>query len=111
MRIANSTSSILIVIKNRLMNKVKKAGIFVIALTATLGFKFHSKANTAKEVKQEMIAVCSSDQDCTNAVDTHFKSCFDDSYSMGSRRRASSLDTQKLAGCINSNSGVEFFGI
>lgn len=83
----------------------------MIGVVAAFGFKFHSKASTAKEVKQEMIAVCSSDQDCTKAVNTHFKSCFDNSYRMGSRRRASSLDTQKLAGCINSNSGVEFFGI
>ncbi|MEM7590837.1 MAG: hypothetical protein AAF383_04855 [Cyanobacteria bacterium P01_A01_bin.83] len=93
------------------MNKLKKAGTFVIAATAILGFKFHSKASTAKAVQQEMISVCSTDRDCTDAVNTYFKSCFNSSYSMGSRRRASSLDTQKLANCINSNSGVEFFGI
>ncbi len=93
------------------MNTVKKIGTFAIALTAVLGFKFHSKASTAKEVKQEMIAFCASDQDCSSAVNAYFKSCFDDSYSMGGRRRPSSLDTQKLAGCINSNSGIEFFGI
>ncbi|MGB5634254.1 MAG: hypothetical protein WBM44_25520 [Waterburya sp.] len=93
------------------MNPVKKVGTVAIVVTVILGLKFHSKASTAKEVEQEMIAICSSDQDCTKAVNTHFKSCFDDSYSMGSRRRSSSLDTQKLVGCINSNSGVEFFGI
>ena len=93
------------------MNTVKKAGTFVVVLTGILGYKFYNKASTAKAVQQEMISVCSIDQDCANAVNQHFKSCFDASYSMGSRRRASSLDTEKLASCINSNSGVEFFEI
>ena len=93
------------------MNTVKKAGTFIVVFTGVIGFKFYNKANTAKAVQQEMISVCSVDQDCTNAVNTYFKSCFDASYSMGSRRRASSLDTEKLAGCINSSSGIYFFEI
>ena len=93
------------------MNQAKKAGTFIVVFAGVIGFKFFNKANTAKAVQQEMISVCSVDQDCANAVNTHFKSCFDASYSMGSRRRASSLDAEKLARCINSNSGVEFFEI
>ncbi|MEL6440237.1 MAG: hypothetical protein AAFQ80_13395 [Cyanobacteria bacterium J06621_8] len=93
------------------MKIFKKAGVSVVIIAGVIGFKFHDKAMTAKAVQQEMISVCSVDQDCTDAVNTYFQSCFNASYSMGSRRRASSLDAERLADCINRNSGVAFFEI
>ena len=92
------------------MKTLKKFGVFAITLTAVLGYKFYDKSATAKEVKQEMLNVCSTDNNCQKAVSTYFQKCFDSSYSMGSRRRASSLDTQKLSTCINNSSGVAYFG-
>ena len=92
------------------MRALRKFGVFAVTLTAVLGYKFYDKSTTAKEVKQEMLSVCATDSNCQNAVSTYFQKCFDSSYSMGSRRRASSLDTLKLSTCINNSSGVAYFG-
>lgn len=89
---------------------IKRIGFAALGVTFALGYQFYNKSSTAKETKQEMLSICSTDSNCQKAVNTHFKECFDSSYRMGSRRRRSSLDTRKLSGCINNNSGVAYFG-
>lgn len=92
------------------MRALKKFAFAIVGVTVALGIKFYNKSATAKEVKQEMLSICSTDSSCQNAVNNHFQKCFNSSYSMGSRRRSSTLDTRKLSICINSSSGVNYFG-
>lgn len=89
---------------------IKRLGFAALGVTAALGFQFYNKSSTAKKTKQEMLSICSTDSRCQNAVNTYFKECFGRSYRAGSRRRRGSLDTRKLSGCINKNSGVAYFG-
>lgn len=93
------------------MKSLRKFGFALVGITIAVGLKFYNKSATAKDVKQDMLSVCSTDSGCQQAVNTHFQQCFDRSYSMGSRRRSSSLDSQKLSACINQNSGIAYFGI
>lgn len=91
------------------MNKFGRFVFAMVGFSAAVGFKFYHKSATAKEVKGEMMAICSTNSGCQNAIKTHFKECFDSSFRMGSRRRSSSLDTVKLSGCINRNAGANYF--
>ena len=91
------------------MNKLGRFAFAIVGFSAALGFKFYNKSATAKEVKGEMMAICSTDSGCQNALKNHFKECFDSSFRMGGRRRSSSLDTVKLSSCINRNAGANYF--
>jgi len=81
----------------------------MVGFSAGFGFQFYKKSAAAKEVKQQMMSVCSTDSGCQNSLNTHFKECFDSSFRSGSRYRSSSLDSKKLANCINRNAGAEYF--
>ena len=81
----------------------------MVGLTVSFGVPFYNKSATAKEVKQQMMSVCSTDSGCQNSLNTHFKECFDISFRKGSRYRSSSLDSKKLASCINRNAGANYF--
>ena len=91
------------------MKVLMKFAGFAVAVTIVLGMKFYNKSTTAKEVKQSMLAVCANDNQCSKAVNDYFPDCFNSSYKMGSRRRAASLDSQKLATCVNHNANAEYF--
>lgn len=91
------------------MKVLTKFAGFAVAVTVVLGMKFYNKSAIAKEVKQSMLAVCATDNQCNQAVNDYFQDCFNSSYRMGSRRRAASLDNQKLAACVNQNANVEYF--
>ncbi len=91
---------------------MSKFGRFVFAMigfSTAFGFQCYNKSAIAKEVKQQMLSLCSTDSGCQNSLNAHFKECFDSSFRMGSRHRSSSLDSNKLASCINSNAGAEYF--
>jgi hypothetical protein len=91
------------------MKIVRRFGSFMICVSLILGIKFYNKSHTAKEVKESLLAICDNDRNCNNAVNNYFQSCFDSSYSVGSRYRSASFDTEQLASCINNNSGAEYF--
>lgn len=81
----------------------------VVLAGALIGFKFYNKSTTLADTRDHLIEVCAGDSECTLAVDAHFDGCFDDSYSMGSRRRGATLDASALVECINIRSGVPHF--
>ncbi len=91
------------------MKVLMKFASFAVAITILLGMKFYNKSNTAKEIKQSMLAVCANDHQCSKAVNDYFSDCFNSSYNMGGRRRAASLDSEKLAACVNQNANAEYF--
>jgi hypothetical protein len=69
------------------------------------------KANDAKKVKEELIGICAEDKGCVAAVNTHFQDCFDASYTMGGRRRSSTLNSDKLTTCLNDKAGKNYFSV
>jgi hypothetical protein len=81
----------------------------VIAIAATLGFKFWDKSQAHDESKAQLVALCSTDVTCVTAVSTHFEACFDASYSMGGRRSSGSLNAEAMASCINQRAGQPLF--
>jgi hypothetical protein len=83
--------------------------IFIAVASLTFGFKSILKANTAKDVKAQLVGACDQDQACLTSVNTHFDTCFDNSYSLGSRRRAGSLDGDKFTSCLNQKAGKDYF--
>jgi hypothetical protein len=91
------------------MKIVRQLGSFAVVGSLVLGVKFYHKSTTATEVKESLLAICSSDSSCNDAVNTHFQNCFNSSYDFGSRRRSANVDTEQLASCLNSNAGAEYF--
>jgi hypothetical protein len=91
------------------MKIVRQLGSFIVAGSLVLGVKFYHKSTTATEIKESLLAICTNDSNCSNAVNTHFQNCFNSSYDFGSRRRSASVDTEQLASCLNTNSGAEYF--
>jgi len=84
---------------------------FAIPVLIFLGMKMYHKADASSDVQDQLIEICQLDEPCENAVNTHFKKCFEQNYSMGGRRRGGRLDTNNLLGCINSKSGELVFTI
>lgn len=84
---------------------------FAIPVLILLGMKMYNKSDASSDVQEELIEICEMDETCENAVNSHFKKCFEQNYTMGSRRRGGRLDTNNLLGCINSRSGELIFTI
>ena len=91
------------------MKKAIRVVSFTVFAGIAIGSKFVAQSSSAKETKAQMLEICSTDVTCVEVVDTHFKQCFDANYSMGSRRRSGSLNTQGMADCINAQGGDEYF--
>jgi uncharacterized protein (UPF0333 family) len=84
---------------------------FVVITGIYVGLQQMGKANDAKKVKEELTSICADDKECVAAVNTHFQDCFDTSYTMGGRRRASTLNSEKLATCLNGKAGKDYFSV
>ena len=93
------------------MSKVGKAVVFTAVAGVSVAMKFSNQSAVAEETKAYMLDICATDNVCVEAVDTHFESCFNTNYSMGSRHRAASLDTEGLANCVNRYGGAEYFAV
>ena len=82
----------------------------IIGIGIFFGFKFYNKSQAKAEVKTQVTALCNGDDACLSAMDTHFPECFSKSYSLGGRRRAGGLNTEKFVDCFNQASGTNFLG-
>jgi hypothetical protein len=83
----------------------------LVAVVAILGMKFYNKSSAHDDVKARMVQLCEGDSACQAAVDRHYDACFDSSYKMGGRRQSSKLDVDALVKCVNTRSGVPYFGV
>lgn len=83
----------------------------VFAVVAILGMKFYSKASAHDDVKARLVELCEGDAGCQSAVAAHYDACFDASYKMGGRRRASKLDVDALVACVNRAAGEPYFSV
>ncbi|MBI2569967.1 MAG: hypothetical protein HYV63_23425 [Candidatus Schekmanbacteria bacterium] len=91
------------------MNKGFASVLSVLVVAGAFGFKYFNKSQAHDDVKQRLIEVCEGDQNCIKVVENNYERCFSQAYSMGSRRRSSSFDTDKLATCLNGASPVAYF--
>lgn len=91
------------------MKVIRKIGFSIVAASCFLGWEFHNKSQTASQVKQSMIDICSQESNCLSAVSNYFDDCFNSSYKLGNRHRSAGLDGDKLANCINSQAGSTYF--
>jgi hypothetical protein len=83
--------------------------IFITVAGFTIGSQSILKANAAKDIKAQLVGACDQDQACLSSVNAHFDTCFNDSYSLGGRRRAGRLDGNKFATCLNQKAGKDYF--
>lgn len=81
----------------------------LVALSILFGMKFYTKSNASDDIRAQLIKICSEDSSCAEAVDSHFDSCFGDSYSMGGRRTDAKFDYKGFTSCINAKAGIEYF--
>lgn len=91
------------------MKIMKNIGSAVIVIALLVGWRFYNKASDSDDIKAALLEVCESENACLIAVDTYFEPCFDQSYDMGGRREAASLDASELTACINQQAGIEYF--
>lgn len=88
----------------KLLTGVALAGVLV-------GFRFYNRNQTELEVRDQLVEVCADDRSCVEAVEVHYEGCFEESYSLGSRRRSASMDAASLVSCLNTRSGAAHFDI
>jgi hypothetical protein len=93
------------------MKWLKQIAIFVAVIAGVLGWKFYNKSQLQSSTKTTLVSICASEQQCLAAIEDHYDSCFDSSYSLGSRFRSGGLDSEKLANCINNKSGQPWFAV
>ena len=61
----------------------------LIGLAIFGGVKYCNAADTRADLESHLIEICESNRNCEGVVDSHFDTCFDLSYSFGSKRRDS----------------------
>jgi hypothetical protein len=93
------------------MDMLKKVGLGLVLAAAVFGYKFYDKGQTKSATRTQLEQACAADADCLQSVAQHFEGCFDDAYSIGGRRRSSSLDSDSLVGCLNGKAGKPHFSV
>jgi hypothetical protein len=88
------------------MNRVV-VGLLGVALL--FGVKFFNKSSDSRAVKARLLELCESDTRCVQSVEAHFDACFESSYKLGGRRKASHLEAGQMVQCLNSRSGQSYF--
>ena len=81
----------------------------VLTLATIFGIRVYNKQSTASDVKGRLVSLCSGDADCVTSVETHFDACFEDAYSIASRRQDAQKVAQSLVRCLNQKSENEYF--
>ena len=88
------------------MNRVV---VGLLGLAILFGVKFFNKSSDSKAVKAHLVSLCEGERKCVQSVEAHFDACFDGSYKLGGRRRASHLETGELVQCLNRRAGQPYF--
>ena len=91
------------------MKFLKNAGSTVLVIAVLVGWRLYNKSADADEIKAALLDVCEQESECLAAVESHFDTCFNESYDMGGRHRAASLDGSHLSECINRHAGSNYF--
>lgn len=86
----------------------KKILIAIPIVAAFAGWQYYQKGKEAKEMKANMLSMCTGKAAaCAEAVEKYAAQCFDEHYHMGRRRQGVLMD--EFVGCVNKNSGTDFF--
>jgi hypothetical protein len=81
----------------------------LVTIALIFGIRYYNKQSAAKEVKTKLVSLCSGDPDCVASVEANFDACFEDAYSIASRKEDAQKVAQSLVRCLNSKSGEEYF--
>jgi hypothetical protein len=81
----------------------------LLTIATIFGIRVYNKQSTAHDVKSRLVSLCSGDTECVGSVETHFEACFEDAYSIASRRQDGQKVAQSLVSCLNQKSGEEYF--
>jgi hypothetical protein len=81
----------------------------LLTLATIFGIRVYNKHSAAQEVRAKLETLCAGDSTCLASVASNFDACFEDAYSIASRRRDSQKVAQALVGCLNQKSGEEYF--
>ncbi len=81
----------------------------LLSIATIFGIRVYNKQTTASEVKARLVTLCSGDSECAASVETHFDACFEDAYSIASRRQDGEKVARSLVSCLNQKSGEEYF--
>jgi hypothetical protein len=81
----------------------------VLTLATIFGIRVYNKHSAANEVRVKLEALCTGDSACLKSVEANFDACFEDAYSVASRKQDGPRVAQVLVGCLNQKSGEEYF--
>lgn len=90
---------------------MKKLAQILLAIIIFTAIKLYNKSSANDEVKSQLLNACNGSEVCEQIVENNFDVCFDNSYSIGTKRRAGSLNAHKLSECLNSSLGMEYFSV
>lgn len=88
---------------------MKRVLVGLLGVGLLFGVKFFNKSSDSKAVKAHLVSLCEGEAKCVQSVEAHFETCFDSSYKIGGRRRASHLETGDLVQCLNGRAGQSYF--
>jgi hypothetical protein len=90
---------------------IKKAGTIAVAVITLLAMKLYNKSSNSSEYEKQLLALCEQNSNCITSVHENFNSCFESSYSLGSKRRKGGLKFEKFVECMNSKSEQPYFSV
>ncbi|MEL6494873.1 MAG: hypothetical protein AAFQ41_07085 [Cyanobacteria bacterium J06623_7] len=79
-----------------------KASATLVGIGVAINTSMHNQA-LFKETKQEMLSICSTNNDCVQALNNSFDRCYDNSIN------DDILDLVQLANCVNEYAGKSYF--
>jgi hypothetical protein len=81
----------------------------LVTIALIFGIRHYNKHSAAKEVKTKLVSLCAGDAECIASVEANFDACFEDAFSIASRREDAQRVAQSLVSCLNKRSGEEYF--
>lgn len=81
----------------------------LLTLAIVFGIRVYNKQQAASEIRVRLVALCEGESACAHSVETHFDTCFDDAYTLGSRSQDAQKIARTLVTCLNEKSGQGYF--
>ncbi len=79
----------------------RKIGMGFAVVVVIFAFKMYNKSSSHDEIKAGLVSGCDEDAACIAAVEENFDRCYEEHYSLGSRRRSGGLDGAEFIKCFN----------
>ena len=99
-------------IKFQELSTSNKIITIVFILVCYFGLDFHFKTDIAKKkelLKQELLKICSIDENCQSDVKIYFQRCFDDNFDENSVGHYQRFAHNEFSECMNNNADANYF--